>query len=101
VEWGMSGEEGGAQQRGGEVEEPQDPPVAGEFSSTETEFLETLVWAFDALQGHTRKRGHRALAQLLTSACRAARDELEAARPSPAQVAAARMRALWQQEALK
>ena len=71
----------------------------GEIAATaETEFLESTVWALDGLSRHADRRGHPVLAKSLSVACEAARAELEAARPRPAQVASARMRALWLQE---
>ncbi len=64
----------------------------------EAEFLEKLVWALDGLRRHTERRGHGALVEKLTRACDAARDELEAAQPRPAEIASGRMRALWRHE---
>ena len=71
----------------------------GDIAATaETEFLEKTVWALDGLSRHAERRGHAGLAKSLSVACEAARAELDAARPRPAQVASARMRALWLQE---
>lgn len=71
----------------------------GDIAATaEIEFLEKTVWALDGLSRHADKHGHPVLAKSLSAACDAARAELEAALPRPAQVASARMRALWLQE---
>lgn len=64
----------------------------------ETEFLEQLVWALDNLRRHAERHGRRALVEKLGSACQAAREELDASRPRPAEIATGRMRALWRHE---
>jgi hypothetical protein len=65
---------------------------------TETEFLEQLVWALDNLRRHAERRGRSSLVEKLALACQAAREELDASRPRPAEIATGRMRALWRHE---
>jgi hypothetical protein len=64
----------------------------------ETEFLEQLVWALDSLRQHAERRAGGTIAEKLAMACDAARSELEASRPRPAEIATGRMRALWRHE---
>jgi hypothetical protein len=65
---------------------------------SETEFLEQLVWALDNLRRHAERRGRGSLVEKLAIACQAAREELDASRPRPAEIATGRMRALWRHE---
>ena len=65
---------------------------------SESEFLEQLVWALDNLRRHAERRGRGSLAEKLAVACQAAREELDASLPAPAQIASGRMRALWRHE---
>jgi hypothetical protein len=59
---------------------------------SETEFLEQLVWALDNLRRHAERRGRGSLVEKLATACQAAREELDASRPRPAEIATGRMR---------
>ena len=64
----------------------------------ESEFLEQLVWALDNLRRHAERRGRAALVEKLALACQAAREELDASLPAPAEIASGRIRALWRHE---